>query len=108
MLPEYSGLGPERVAFVIDGRRPLLYEAIRPETEARRRLEDTMRRNFLANAGRRGYEILDLHPRMSAHYAKHGQKFEWPRDGHWNELGHELCFDAVSSSALLSDAFPRP
>ena len=109
MLPEYSGLGPERVLFVVDGLRQTLYDDVDGRTAARRRLADAARRYFLAHAGRRGHEILDLHPRMRAHWRKHRQRFEWPQDGHWNALGHEQCFAAVRSSELLSDArFPRP
>ena len=106
MLPEYSGFGPERILFVVDGMRTMLYNV--ELTAARRRIRDATRRYFLANAGRRGYEIRDLHPRMRAHWRKHRQRFEWPQDGHWNALGHEQCFAAVRSSELLSDAFPRP
>ena len=107
LLPEYSGLGRERIVFVVDGMRPALYD---DETlEAARGSDfDVMRRYFLANADRRGYETLDLQPRFIAHYRKHRQRFEWPQDIHWNAPGHERCFDAVRSSKLLSAAFPRP
>ena len=107
LLPEYSGLGRERIVFVVDGMRPALYD---DETlkAARGSDHDVLRRYFLANAARRGYETLDLQPRFIAHYRKHRQRFEWPQDFHWNALGHERCFDAVRSSKLLSEAFPRP
>ena len=107
LLPEYSGLGRERIAFVVDGMRPALYHDETLEA-ARGSHYDVMRRYFLANADRRGYETLDLQPRFIAHYRKHRRRFEWPQDNHWNALGHERCFDAVRSSKLLSEAFPRP
>ena len=107
LLPEYSGLGRERIVFVVDGMRPELYDDETLEA-ARGSRQDVMRRYFLANADRRGYETLDLQPRFIAHYRKHRQRFEWPQDEHWNALGHERCFDAVRSSKLLSEAFPRP
>ena len=69
---------------------------------------DVMRRYFLAHARRRGYETIDMQPRFIAHYRTHRRRFEWPRDDHWNALGHEVCFDAVRSSALLTGAFPSP
>ena len=123
MLPEYSGLRPERILFVADGMRNRLYSVERSaarerlddstrryfeRSAARERLDDSTRRYFLAQAARRGHEILDLHPRMRAHWRKHRQWFEWPQETHWNALGHEQCFAAVRSSELLSDAFPRP
>ena len=107
LLPEYSGLGRERIVFVVDGMRPALYGDETLEA-ARGSGADVMRRYFLANAARRGYETLDLQPRFIAHHRKHRRRFEWPQDRHWNALGHERCFDAVRSSKLLSAAFPRP
>ena len=107
LLPEYSGLGRERIVFVVDGMRPALYDDETLEA-ARGRHEDVLRRYFLAHAERRGYETLDLQPRFIAHHRKHRQRFEWPQDRHWNALGHERCFDAVRSSNLLSAAFLRP
>ena len=93
--------------FVVDGMRPALYGD--DDAEAARGSDyDVLRRYFLANADRRGYETLDMQPRFAAHYQQHGRRFEWPQDYHWNALGHERCFDAVRSSKLLSEAFPRP
>ena len=108
LLPEYSGLGPERITFVLDGVRPDLYDDEYDESlrAARGGWKETERRYFMANAVHRGYETLDLQPRFRAHYRRHRRRFEWPQDHHWNALGHELCSDAVRSSALLSDAFP--
>ncbi len=105
LLPAYAGLDPGRIAFVVDGIRPRLYDG-RALAAARGSFVDVMRRYFLANADRAGYAAIDLQPRFIAHYRRHRQRFEWPRDDHWNALGHERCFDAVAGSGLLS-AFPR-
>ena len=105
LLPEYSGLDPERIVFVVDGMRRSLYDPERLD-EARGSFLDVMRRYFLANAGRRGYEAIDMQPRFIAHYREHGRRFEWPRDEHWNALGHERCFEAVAGSELLAAGFP--
>ncbi len=106
-LPGYAGLAPERIVFAVDGMRPQLYD---DETldAAGGIFVDVMRRYFLAHARRKGYETIDLQPRFIAHYRTHRRRFEWPRDDHWNALGHEVCFDAVRSSALLTGAFPSP
>ena len=103
LLPEYSGLGRERIVFVVDGMRPALYDDETLEA-ARGSDHDVQRRYFLATAERLGYETLDLQPRFIAHYRKHRQRFEWPQDDHWNALGHERCFEAVRSSKMLSAA----
>ena len=107
LLPHYSGLDPERVVFVVDGMRPELYEDERLD-EARGSYLDAMRRYFLANADRKGYETVDMQPRFIAHYREHGQRFEWPRNRHWNALGHERCFEAVAGSKMLATTFPAP
>ena len=101
LLPAYAGLDPGRIVFVVDGIR---YG--RSLAAARGSFVDVMRRYFLANADRAGYAAIDLQPRFIAHHRRHGQRFEWPQEGHWNALGHERCFDAVAGSDLLS-AFPR-
>ena len=108
LLPEYSGLDPDRIVFVVDGMRWALYDRDRLD-EARGSFRDVMRRYFLANAGRKGYEAIDMLPRFIAHYREHGQRFEWSGDPHWNALGHERCFEAVAGSELLSAPSPvRP
>ena len=104
-LPEASGLDPARIAFVVEGMRPNLYDTTRLE-EAAGSFRDLMRRYFMVEASRTGYEIIDLQPVMIAHYAEHQERFEWPQDGHWNALGHELCSGAVASSNLLSREAP--
>ena len=98
LLPEYSGLQPERIAFVVDGMRPSLYDAERLGEE-RGSYRDVMRRYFMANADQRGYETIDMQPLFIVHYREHRQRFEWPQDPHWNALGHEQCFKAAASSA---------
>ena len=108
LLPEYSGLDPERIVFVVDGMRRSLYGPERLDEEARGSFLDVMRRYFLANAGEKGYEAIDMQPRFIAHYREHGQRFDWPWDEHWNALGHERCFEAVAGSELLAAAFPAP
>ena len=107
LLPGYAGLEPERIVLAVDGMRPQLYD---DETldAADGAFADVMRRYLLAHARRKGYETLDLQPRFVTRYRTHRRRFEWPQDNHWNALGHEVCFDAVRSSALLTGAFPSP
>ena len=105
-LPEFSGLDPQQIAFVVDGMRHHLYDGDGMEL-ADGSFEDVMRRYFLANARRKGYETIDMQPAFLAHYREHRQRFEWPQDAHWNALGHERCFDAVAHSELLAEQFSR-
>ena len=46
-----------------------------------------------------------MQPVFVSHYATNQTRFDWPQDGHWNPLGHELCFDELARSALLERVF---
>ena len=95
-LPEMTGLAPGRIAFTLDGFRY-------PETEAAGAgtYFDRMRRAFRGRAAALGYEVIDLDPPFQAHYRQNRQRFEWPRDGHWNATAHGVAAGAVLQSKLL-------
>lgn len=86
------------VLFVVDSDRVSMYDGKRyPESYF-----EQMRTYFINAARESGYEAIDMHPVFTQHYAEHGQRFEFPTDGHWNELGHELAFEAVLDRGFLS------
>lgn len=101
LLPEESGLAPAQVAFVVDGPRASLYS-----DETRERLQgsllDVNRRHFMATALAHGYEVVDLLPAFADHWKANGTRFDWPKDDHWNALGHGVCFEELAASALVS------
>ena len=109
MLPAASGLEPGRILFIVDGIRPRVYGSDVPEGEngvyrADVGYVDAMRRYFIENVVRRGYETIDLEPAFAAHYRLHRTQFDWlPLDGHWNAVGHEVCSDAAAGSELVRD-----
>ena len=103
-LPDYSGLGNDRIVFVLDGMRPHLYEAsdlgnVSDSYFARMRLY------FMAKAGSLGYQVLDLQPRFIERHQADGALFEFPTDAHWNATGHEVAAEAVESSAVFRTLF---
>jgi hypothetical protein len=61
-----------------------------------------MRREFRDKASALGYEVIDLDPLFFSRHAETGEPFEYPNDGHWNPVGHEVAFKAVMSSRLLA------
>jgi hypothetical protein len=63
---------------------------------------ELMRRAFRSKAEALGYETIDLDPYFFAHHAAHAQRFEYPRDGHWNETGHAVAAEAVLASRLIA------
>ena len=89
-LPDVIGLPPDRVLFTLDGFR--YPDAVAGATGT---YFDLMRRAFRSRAESLGYEVIDLDPFFFKHYATYGQRFEYPHDGHWNELGHALAAEAV-------------
>jgi hypothetical protein len=96
-MPALIGLPPERVLFTLDGFRY-------PDTSAdgAGTYFDLMRQAFRMRAEALGYPCIDLDSYFFPHYAEHAQRFEYPRDGHWNETGH-----AVASKAILESSFLR-
>ncbi len=98
-LSHRIGLEPARIQFVVDGMRTELYS---PESlaNARGSYFDLMRQYFIETAILRGYEVIDLQPAFIARHHEDGTRFEFPTDGHWNGLGHEVAADAVSASNL--------
>ncbi len=50
----------------------------------------------------RGFELIDMHPIFSAHYERYREVFEFPREQHWNRLGHQLVAEAITRSKLFA------
>jgi len=100
-LPVWAGLSEAKVLFVIDGMRPHLYNE-KQLVSARGSYFDLMRTYFIDAATKRGYEVVDMQSIFLAHYQQHGRRFEYQHDMHWNALGHELCFEAITKSAFFS------
>ena len=100
MLPERSGLPPQRIVFVVDATRPYRYsEGWEHRWDGS--FHDVMRRHFMDRARADGYEVIDMHPVFVDHYRSYRQPFNWPRNIHWNALGHRLCADQVARSRML-------
>ena len=103
-LPEMSGLAPSRIALVIDGIRPELYDISRLESVA-----DTyfavMRTHLMERARERGFEVIDMQPAFMADYLRRRRRFEFPDDNHWNATAHEVFARAVQQSAVYLELF---
>jgi hypothetical protein len=91
------GLPTERIALTVDGSRyPNQAE------QNRGTFFDVMRRYLLDRATAAGYEAIDLDRLFLPRYAKTGERFEFPNDGHWNANGHRVAAEALSASRLLN------
>ena len=96
-LLRMTGLPVERIAFSVDGFR---YED--GALAASASYFGLMRRYFIAEARRRGFEAIDLDPAFFARHRQTGARFEYPNDGHWNSAGHEVAADAILASLLVA------
>ncbi|WP_147818760.1 hypothetical protein [Salidesulfovibrio onnuriiensis] len=100
LAPAYSGLPPKDIILLLDGMRPHLYAADTLK-KAEGSFVDQMRNHLSKEAVRLGFSLIDMQPRFMAHYDTHGQPFEFPKDGHWNNLGHQVAAEAVIQSGLI-------
>lgn len=96
-LPQYSALSPENILFVMDTMRPHLYTA-QGRKAAQGSFADIMRTHFMQVARTKGYEVVDMTPTFLNDFKRHGQRFEFERDGHWNNRGHEVVTQAIANA----------
>jgi hypothetical protein len=97
-----SGLPPEKILFVVDGRREALYA----ENEATASFDSyfgRVRRAFISMARQRNYSVVDLHNAFETHYQKHGKRFDSDLDYHWSSYGHKVVYEAVVNSGWLDN-----
>jgi hypothetical protein len=99
-LPVMTKLAADRIAFLVDGAR---YE--RDVTGVEQSYFGLMRKRFIAEATRRGYEAIDLQPWFLAKGRVGATRFDFPTDGHWNAAGHAIAAEALASSALYRTTF---
>ena len=88
-------IGSKPVLFLVDADR----ESIYPGTSNDNSFFSKVRKYFIDRAC--DYEVVDMYPIFLDHYRIHKAKFEFPTDGHWNELGHRLAADAVLRSKTV-------
>jgi hypothetical protein len=96
-LPAATGVTPDRIIIVIDGLREAIYN---PSEGAD--LTDSvwgrMRRYMEAEAGKRGFVVIDMQPVFEAAYRRDGRRFEFPTDTHWNGHAHGLLAEAARAA----------
>jgi hypothetical protein len=99
-LAKMVALPPDRISFLLDGAR---YESDIAVTE--RSYFGVMRAHFMSEASRRGYEVVDLQPWFVNRSRDGRTRFEYPTDGHWNPVGHDVVAQALGASRLYRKLF---
>ena len=51
-----------------------------------------------AEAGKRGFVVIDMQPVFEAAYRRDGRRFEFPTDTHWNGHAHGLLAEAARAA----------
>lgn len=99
-LPEATGVGASKIVLVFDGMRPDMYDpALLPD--AQRGTWGVMRAYVMEQARARGIETVDLQLVFAENYAREHRHFEFPHDGHWNGLGHELATRKIEETPIF-------
>jgi len=101
LLPDYAGLPRDKILFVVDAPRTLIYQGKSPAAD--NSYVSQMRRYFMGRAIMEGYEVADLMQPFAKRYAETGKRFEWPTDGHWNAEGHKVAYEAVRDSLTYAN-----
>jgi hypothetical protein len=89
-------LPPDRVLLTLDG-----FHYPQAADAARGHYLDRMRRAFAARAAALGYGLIDLDPFFFADFARRGERFEIPGDGHWTANAHGVVATAVLASDVM-------
>ena len=95
-LVQVAGWVPSEVVFLLDGFRYPEAAASAPESYFA-----LMRRHFMDEARKQGFEVIDLDPLFFARTEADGSRFEFPTDGHWNGVAHGIAADALAGSDLF-------
>lgn len=100
-LPVLTGLGNNKILFVLDGMRPQLYDPL-ARMKANGSYFDLMRKYFMEVAVNKGYEVVDMQPTFIKKHESEGMRFEFPTNGHWNEIGHSLVAEKIKESGVYN------
>jgi len=80
----------KKVTLVVDADRQDIYTGRLTSSYFRQMRDYTIKSAKLHNI-----EVIDMQPIFEQDYLKHGQKFDFPTDGHWNERAHNLLSTAI-------------
>jgi hypothetical protein len=99
-LASTAGIETSHVLFLVDSYRVFDDAAL---ASARQSFFGVLRSAFIAEAQRRGYEVQDLQDWFARRHARDGSVFEFPDDGHWNAIGHEVAAEAILASRVYAE-----
>ncbi|MEM1047279.1 MAG: SGNH/GDSL hydrolase family protein [Pseudomonadota bacterium] len=100
VMARFAALADEHgfeILFLMDADREAIY-GLREED----RQNGVLALNDLAStaASRHGLPFVDLHPLFKTDFERHGTRFDYPRDSHWNQHAHDLVARLVGDRLL--------
>lgn len=101
-LPRTVSLDPSKMLFVVDAVKEFIYEE-HVDLDSRPGFELSLNTFFIVRASRLHYPLISLQDVFAAHYSRNGQRFDYPTDGHWNPMAHEIVFDSILKSGFLRE-----
>ena len=93
-LPKAACLAPPQIIIVVDAIRPQIYDEAELEA-ARASYFGRLRGTLIAEAGAKGFAVVNMEGPMRTDYAGARRAFEFPTDAHWNSHAHGLAAAAV-------------
>lgn len=100
LLPEATGVKTENIVLILDAERANIYEP--SPRDAGRSYYSQMKQKLVEAAVSTDIHLIDMEEPFTNHFRENRQKFEFPTDGHWNELGHSLVAKVILASEFWS------
>jgi hypothetical protein len=101
-LQQTVTLDKTRILFVVDAVDEFIYDD-NVDLDSRPGFELSLNTFFIIRARRLHYPLVSLQDIFAAHYRQHGQRFDYPSDGHWNPMAHEIVSDSILQSGFLKE-----
>lgn len=100
LLPEATGLVPERILLVLDASRQRIYAS--ESNVLSQSYYECMMPELIRKAALAQISTLDMTRPFTLHYGQHKKRFEYPTDGHWNEIGHRVVAESIMDTDFWS------
>ena len=100
LIPEATKLPPERILLVLDASRHRVYS--QGADMGNQTYYERVKPELLRKAQEAKIMTLDTMDSFARHYEHNQKKFEYPTDGHWNEIGHRVVAESIMNTDFWS------
>ncbi len=97
-------LDRSKLVFIVDAVPAFMYD--QNETlESNSSFELALNSFFIERATSFEFPVISLQDIFTVHYRAHGLRFDYPTDGHWNPMAHEIVCTSIIDSRYLDFQF---